>query len=445
MAKFILIGCYGLIGWLLWKDMAWRKAGSWTLLIPGAWLFIQGSRAVSQWFGGKSGEPNPIDGLIYALLIGSAIVVVAKQGFRWIGLARQNQTLVLIYGFFLCSALWSEMPAATVKRLFKDFGCILVGLVFLIQRDPAAAIRAVYVRVAYALFSLSVVFIKYFPEIGRHSNRAGDNMFTGISTHKNSLGLTVFVFGIIVIWDLAAIWREPERKGRKMQIAIRVGMVLMALWLLEMCDSSTALLCLVLGVATFWACSRLIRMRNGKTVLYACLVTVVCLAAADKMLGLSNQVILMLGRNPTLTGRTTIWERVLDQKTDPLLGEGFYTFWSTKKGTAVVEDYMVINSAHNGYLEMYLDGGLVGDVLLGILLLAVGHRVINRIFAKHVLGPVGLIFWLLVIIYNLSESSFFRLDVLWSTFLLLIVACPQTRRQVLASQRLKEIQTGQAG
>ena len=55
MAKVILIACYGLICWLLRKDMSWRKAGSWTLLIPGAWIAVQGSRPVSDWFGGTGG------------------------------------------------------------------------------------------------------------------------------------------------------------------------------------------------------------------------------------------------------------------------------------------------------------------------------------------------------------------------------------------------------
>jgi hypothetical protein len=41
------------------------------------------------------------------------------------------------------------------------------------------------------------------------------------------------------------------------------------------------------------------------------------------------------------------------------------------------------------------------------------------------LGRIGLVFWVLAIIYNLSESSFFRLDALWFTLLLVMIECPR--------------------
>lgn len=442
MANVILIACCGFIWWLLRKDMAWRAAGSRALLIPGAWLAVQGSRPVSYWFGGTGGsEANPIDTLVFAFLIGAAIVILVKQGFKWAKLAKRNKALVLIYFFFLCSVLWSEMPATSLKRLFKDFGSVLVGLVFLIQPDPAAAVRTVFTRVSYALFPLSMVFIKFFPDIGRQATRAGENMATGVTTQKNSLGETVFVFGIIILWDLVETWRDPNRKDKKWQVGIRIMLLLLGVWLLQTCDSQTSLLCLVLGFGVYWGSGRLLKMRNGKRILIACLSAVICLAVLDKAFGLSDMVIRALGRDPSLTGRTVIWQLVLDQKTDQMLGNGFYTFWSSERGKAVTEAFKQINSAHNGYLELYLDGGFVGNLLLGVLLLAAGSRVINRLFDGDSFGRVGLIFWLLAIIYNFSESSFFRLDVLWFTFLLLIVACPQTRRQAAWSRKFAEFKS----
>lgn len=53
---------------------------------------------------------------------------------------------------------------------------------------------------------------------------------------------------------------------------------------------------------------------------------------------------------------------------------------------------MQINSTHNGYLEMYVDGGVVGVVLLIFMMLVGWRRVIERLFAKHPLGRIGLVF-----------------------------------------------------
>lgn len=427
--QIALILCYGFILWLLRKDIGWRKTGSRALLIPGVWIAIQGSRPVSYWFGGGGGsEANPIDTLVFAALIGSAVFVLLNRSINWGALIRGNKAVFLIYFFLLLSAFWSEMPFTSLKRLFKDFGCVLVGLVFLTEKNPAEAVRAVFVRVSYALFPLSVVLIKFFPDIGRSFSRAGEAMFGGVTTQKNSLGEMVFVFGIILLWDLAEIYKGEDRKGRKMQMLIRVGMLLMGLLLLKTCDSKTSLLCLMLGAFILWAGGRLVRMRHGKRLLITCLAGLICLVALDETFSISDKVIRALGRDPSLTGRTDIWRIVLEQKTDQLLGNGFYTFWASDKGKAVVESFMLINEAHNGYLEMYLDGGLVGDFLLGLLLLAAGGRVINGLFAGSPLGKIGLIYWLLAILYNLSESSFFRLDVLWFTFLLVVIEAPQAQR-----------------
>jgi O-antigen ligase len=342
--KIALYLCYGFIFWLFRKDMAWRpELGSRILWVPGLWIGIQGSRPVSYWFGSggdTSGEGNPINTVVFALFIGSAFYILSKRHLRWGTFFSANKAVCLIYGYLLLSAVWSEFPLATFKRVVKDFGCVLMALIFLTQADPAKAVRAIYVRVAYFLFPLSVVFIKFFPDIGRQANRAGDNMFTGITTQKNSLGEMVFVLGLVIIWDLVEIYRGEKRKGRELQMGIRAGLLLMGLWLLRTCDSQTSMLCLILGSLILWGTARLALMRNGKKILISVLSVIFLIAALDKTFNVSEMVIKAMGRNPTLTGRTDIWRLVLDSKTDPILGAGFYTFWDSSKGQAIIDSFM---------------------------------------------------------------------------------------------------------
>jgi exopolysaccharide production protein ExoQ len=437
MANVILIACYAFIFWLFWKDMRWRKAGTKALIIPGAWIAIQGSRPFSYWLGYGSGESNPVTTGLFALFLVAAVMVLVRRKLKWGSLTLKNKAVFLMYGYLLCSVLWSEKSFDSTKRLVKDFETVLVGLIFLTEINPADAIRAVYVRVSYILFPLSVVFIKYFPDIGREANKAGENMFTGVTTQKNSLGETVFVLGLFLLWDFVEIYRQKgKRKGKKLQLMIRGGMLLMGVWLLKTCDSQTSMLCLALGAAIFWGAGRVLRMRKGKQVLIGALAGIALLAIADKTLGLSEKVIVALGRNPTLTGRTDIWKAVLEQQTDPVFGHGFEIFWDTDRGKTVIEGLMQINSTHNGYLEMYVDGGAVGVVLLIFMMLAGGKRVIDRLFAKHPLGRIGLVFWFLAILYNFSETSYFRLDILWFTLVMVIIVAPQTKQQRVHAQRL---------
>jgi O-antigen ligase len=418
--------------------MKWREAGSWELLIPGAWLAIQGSRPVSYWFGSgdmaSDVEGNPVNTLIYAVFILASVVMLRKKGVNWGEFITQNKALCLIYCYLAMSAFWSDMPFISLKRLMKDFGCVLMALVFLTQADPGAAVRAVFVRVSYLLFPLSALCIKYFPEIGRSFTRAGEPMFTGLTTQKNSLGEVVFVFSLILLWDLYEIYKEGDRKGKKTQLLIRIGILIVGFWLLSKCDSQTSLLCLILGIVIFWGGLCLMRMRQGRQILMIFLAVIICLFTLDKTFGLSDMVIRAMGRNPTLTGRTDIWRLVLEQQTDPLVGNGFYTFWDSDKGKAVMNSFMKINEAHNGYLEMYLDGGLIGDTLLGLLLLTAGKRVVDRLFSATTFGKIALIFWFLAIIYNLSETSYFRLDPLWFTFLLVTIECQRRMPPIMVNE-----------
>ena len=432
-----LLLCVCLILWLLRVDGRWRPGASNALLIPGIWIAILGSRPVSYWFGGGSGdaEGNPVNTFIFAVLILSSVGVLIQRGFKWNQAIGCNKALFLIYLYLALSACWSEAPLVSLKRVLKDFGCVLTALVLLTDANPAEAIRMVFVRVSYFLFPLSWVTEKYFPMIGRGYTHAGEPMVTGLTSQKNTLGQVLFVFGLVLVWDLLEIRKMEPGGQRKLLERIRIGMLLLGGWLMIRCDSQTSLICFLAGIFILWLGSRLARLPNGKPLLISCIVAAFSIIAFDKAFHLSDMAIRALGRNPTLTGRTQIWQLVLDQQTHPILGDGFYIFWDTEKGGAVIRALARIQSAHNGYLEMYVDGGVIAVFLLGLLLLASGKRAIERWFKQSPLGMMALTFWLLSILYNFSESNFFRLAPLWFAFLLLTIQCPRTMRRTTGQTR----------
>jgi exopolysaccharide production protein ExoQ len=423
-----LLICLAAVFWLVRKDMEWRQLNSSALFIPGLWIAIIASRPLSNWFDSGAGENSlegrPINTAIFAFLIASAFVILSRRRFDWGDFLQRNKALLLVYSYFALSSLWSEQSLVSLKRVGKDFGCVLAALVLLTEARPAAAVRGVCVRVAYVLIPLSLVFGKYFPNLGRNYSPSGEPMFTGVTTQKNSLGQLVLALGLILFWDYlhlrSNILADPVRA--KQQRWIHIGTLILAGWLLVASDSQTSLLCFILGLFALWGVGRLLRLPNGKAILVFSLVAVLCLSALDKTFGLSDVVIRGLGRNPTLTGRTDIWRIVLDQKTNRLIGEGFNIFWDSAKGHAVqLAVRAPIQSSHNGYLEMYLDGGLIGIAVLGIFLLSCGRRAIARTFQGASFGRIGFVCWIVTVIYNLSESSFLRLDILWFSLLLFTI------------------------
>ncbi len=79
-----------------------------------------------------------------------------------------------------------------------------------------------------------------------------------------------------------------------------------------------------------------------------------------------------VGEDPTLTDRTKIWAFLLSMHTNPLLGTGYESFWLGPRlqwfwQTAGLG---ALNEAHNGYLEVYLNLGIIGLFLLCGFLIA---------------------------------------------------------------------------
>ena len=73
------------------------------------------------------------------------------------------------------------------------------------------------------------------------------------------------------------------------------------------------------------------------------------------------------GRDATLTGRTGIWQTVLNEPNNPLLGTGYASFWLGDRLQRIWALYprTPLLQAHNGYFEVYLNLGMVGVALLG--------------------------------------------------------------------------------
>lgn len=426
--QLVLLFGFGLIAWLFRQEMRVRRLDSRAILIPIIWIAIQGSRPVSYWVGSGGGlgarDGHPVNTILYGLLILSALVVLSRRRIDWGEIIRDNRALFLIYGFFALSAIWSEAPFVSGKRLVKDFGSVLMVLIVLTEVNPSEAIRTVVLRLSFILFPLSVIFGKWFPGIGRNYSLGGEPMFTGITMQKNALGQLTFIFMLVIIWDLMESRREERLGdpplGRK-QFYIRGLMLVMGFWLLIASSSQTSLLCFLIGIGALWATGWLTRMQSGKTLLVIGLIGVLLIVGLDDVLGFSDIIIRALGRDPSLTGRTDIWETVLSNQNNPLYGNGFNVWWDSAQRWTLVDKLSNLKTAHSGYVDILVDGGYIGMLLLIGLLLASGARVIGRLFDGVTFRQLGFVIWCVAVVYNFSESSFFRLDLLWLMFLLATV------------------------
>jgi O-antigen ligase len=126
----------------------------------------------------------------------------------------------------------------------------------------------------------------------------------------------------------------------------------------------------------------------------------------------------VLGRDATFTGRADIWEHIDASTVNPIVGAGFWNFWGGKGGAAISAAMQTgVPNAHSGYLDIYLDGGLIGLVLLFLLLLTTGNRLV-RDARRSRFDRLKFALLTVAVVVNLTESNFARPSLIWFTTVL---------------------------
>lgn len=379
-----------------------------------------------------------MDRLFFFVMIFAAMVVLSRRRVLWSAVISENWPIFLFYGFLLVSVLWANSPVVSFKRWFKEFGNILMVLVILTEEEPQQAIRAIFVRCGYVLIPLSLVFIRWFPDMGRGYNlHSGVMEATGVTCQKNSLGAMILVCSLLIVWD----WlnqrqtADPQhKKERRFDNFVRVAVLAIGIYLLRMSDSKTSIVCLALGAAILAATRHSFFRQRLRVLGGLALASVLVLYVADQTFHLKEQLLNDLGRDATLTGRTEVWRELQNVGTDPILGAGFMSFWDDEKYQSKLP-YWVHFSAHNGYLDIYLAGGWTGVFFLGVMLLGTGLRINQSLSWGGDYSVFRFAVFVIALVVNYTESNFACMTPEGFLFLIAGIGYAQTVFSVQPSPR----------
>jgi len=287
---------------------------------------------------------------------------------------------------------------------------------------------------------VSVLFIKYYPQWGRAFDAwSGMPTNCGITTNKNALGCDCFILGFFLIWHCQRMWRHEKGLPRRNELVLCLFLLGLIGWLLEMAQSATALGALVLAVAAMWflGLKFVDRRRLG---VYVWAGVVIC-ALAEVFFGIHNYAIHALGRNSTLTDRITIWQILLHWDLNPVFGVGFESFWLGGRLDKFAELFrgITINEAHNGYLETYINLGLLGVFLTLVMVLAAYFKSQRTLVNDFDFGRFRLAYLAAFIVYNWTEAGFRTHCFPFFMFFLIAVDYPALKD--LSGQSLTPVET----
>jgi O-antigen ligase len=154
---------------------------------------------------------------------------------------------------------------------------------------------------------------------------------------------------------------------------------------------------------------------------------VLLVGALTVLFGGQSVVTSALGRSSDLSGRTEIWKAAIAAADSPVFGTGFESFWNVnvEKVAAGLHGYWEIHnlvSAHNGYIEVYLDLGFVGLSLIASILISGYIRASKAFRRDRGFGGLMLAYIITVAFYNVTEVGFRVMGASWIFLLLAVVS-----------------------
>jgi exopolysaccharide production protein ExoQ len=421
---------------------------SWALWIPITWMAIIGSRPVAQWLSPEAPadsaaqllDGSPIDRNVYSVLLLLALIVLISRGQRVFGVLRRNGPILLFYAYCLVSVLWSDYPDVAIKRWIKDLGDLLMVLVILTDSEPLTALKRILTRVGLTLVMLSILFIKYYPDLGRaYSPWTGETSYTGVTTNKQGLGMVILIFGPGAVWQLVHLYRAKGTPHRWRPLLAQGVLLAEVIWLLSMAHSLTSTACFLM-VSCLIAAIGLYKTCQKPAFVHLYVTSATSLVILALFLSPGSGLVESMGRNSTLTGRTEIWNLVLNMPVNRFIGTGFESFWLGRRLQEIWGLYWWHpNEAHNGYIEVLINLGWIGMILLAFMLLNGYRNITSDMRRDPEANSIRLGYLLVGVVYAFTEAAFRMLTFTWIFLLYATAASAETPIPEAVQPRLRPV------
>lgn len=328
---------------------------------------------------------------------------------------RKDPFLSVLIIFTFASVLWSIYPQSTVLSLRSQviqmvgFGLFLATSFTLREQLELTAFSLGLSALISAFYAVAI------PSVGKHMSGAFAGAWKGVYDQKNVLSR------LMVLSSMAFACLND--KSRSKRYIFGFGFCFSLALVLLTTSKSGFLSSIFLIVFLFLY--RQFRWRGEISVIAVDLLILIGVFSISVIVDNWEPILVGLGRDPTLTGRTLIWGASLNMlfQDQFWLGYGRDAFWNTdlpiEVGAAVARGY-VPPHAHNGFIDLMIDLGLIGLFIFGLSLIHNLIRSARKAYAARSgedLWPLA--FFACLTIANLTESTFMRLS---NVFFVLYIA-----------------------
>lgn len=337
------------------------------------------------------------------------LILSLKNLPRIMRLVAFNPLLVLCVLWCAVSVSWSILPDISFRRAIALLITTLFGFFLAAQYDWNGLIQRIAVIFLFlAIISLGIVIV--VPEYGIMPE-VHVGAWRGAWTEKNSMGGTMSK-GVIVC--LCAFAMQPKRGW------LWVSGAILCFGLVIMSTSKTALLIALFGILGFIVIRIYRRFPIFRLPLFYTGLMVVAVFIA-LMLSIPDDMLALIGKERTLTGRTDIWTGLIESiRNRPLLGYGYAVYWWDPIGPSYYVRLVLewgIPSAHNGWIETWLSAGFIAVIMFSILFLMTLWLAISRLKKGGTEAYWVILSMIMFLMFSMSESTILQQnDLSWVLF-----------------------------
>jgi exopolysaccharide production protein ExoQ len=417
--QIALFLCLAFIGYFLWQDIRESQGTSPYLWIPFIWLAISASKPITFWLYPRF-SPSLLDSADYVPMGGNALERNSLIVMMVLGLIilyqrrssysidfKKNSYLWLFFFYLLISVSWTDYQGASLKKWLRAIGDIIMVLVILTEKDPEEATVRMLRRLAIVLIPLSILFIRYYRYIGVMFDRNfGTAMYVGVTRHKNHLGQLCAFLGVFFLWRII--------KARPRVVLLDFFLMLLMMYLLLKANSMTSLVVFIVGliILVFDQILHSDLKRINRAVIGAIIFLVVVQIFLVGFAGdsLSSHFFSATKRNASLTDRIPLWKDLIQMASrHPIIGSGFGGFWVPEKIMALWNKYpWGPLAAHNGYLDIYLDLGILGLLIFLIAVFQSHRNILSSSESGNKSRTLQYTLLVMILLHNFTESSFLK-------------------------------------
>lgn len=341
-----------------------------------------------------------------AALIGMISGLLLLMHPRWIAVILGSYWLPLLpLAYAAVTILWSADPALSIKRVIALSLTTVYAYWFAMRFSGRDVVRIVYWVVVVGVVA-NFLNVIVNPTMGIH--QATDleaahhfGSWRGLYSHKNEFGR--FIAFCICILVLGLFEGMGSRRWRWLSLSL----ILLCFYMIAMSKSSQAVL---LGVV-IPAAYLFLRMIKQLSPLSRAASVTAAIPASIVLLSLAQVIfevtLLALGRDTTLTGRTEIWRGTFEALGSGMTaGLGFGAGWEVVGERLYVQSGVLLGHAHNGYIDLVVDVGLIGTALAVLLIFYVFYQgfVALMLGRETEIASLAIIVTLFIIVGNLAGS-----------------------------------------